>query len=156
MQKINFVCIGKLKERYWHEAQAEYITRLGAFAHATVIEKKEATLPKNASLAQIQNALRNEGRSLLSSCSGTLIALSPEGKAFSSEDFSKFLLYQLDTGDISFLVGGSHGLSDEVKKRAGYIISFSPMTMPHQLFRIVLLEQVYRALMLGTGRTYHK
>ncbi|MFA5675158.1 MAG: 23S rRNA (pseudouridine(1915)-N(3))-methyltransferase RlmH [Christensenellales bacterium] len=156
MQRINFICIGKLKESYWLEAQTEYTTRLSAFARTFIIEKKEAALPKNASAAQIQKAVREEGKSLLLASSGAFIALSPEGKPFSSEGFSKLLLTMLDCGDISFAIGGSHGLSDEVKKAADHVISFSPMTMPHQLFRVVLLEQVYRALMLGSGRAYHK
>ncbi len=156
MQTINFVCIGKLKERYWLEAQAEYKTRLSAFVRTKVIEKKEVLFQKNVSPALIQKAIREEGQSLLSSCSGSLVALSPEGKSFSSEEFSILLSNLLDAGDLSFIIGGSHGLSDEVKKRADHIISFSAMTMPHQMFRIVLLEQVYRALMIKSNRTYHK
>ena len=156
MSEIRIVCIGKLKERYWREAQAEYIKRLNAFCRPVVIEKKEAVLPKGADAKQINQALVEEGESLLGACTGSVVALSPEGAALSSEQFSRQIKAMREAGNISFVVGGSHGLSQKVKDTARFIVSFSAMTMPHQLFRIVLIEQIYRALMIAERRTYHK
>jgi 23S rRNA (pseudouridine1915-N3)-methyltransferase len=156
MPNINIVCIGKLKEKYFKEAEAEYLKRISAFCRVAVMEKKESPLPKDASQALIEKAVALEGTALYESVSGTLIALSPEGESMSSEAFASLVKSRLDSGDITFAVGGSYGLSPELKKKAERVISFSAMTMPHQLFRIVLLEQAYRALMISSGRTYHK
>lgn len=156
MPNISFVCIGSLKERWWQNAQAEYLARLSAFCRAAVVEKKEAALPKNASAALIGKALEQEAQALLAALSGTLIALSPEGERLDSAEFSSLVKSLSDKGDVSFAVGGSHGLHDSVRKKARCVVSFSAMTMPHQLFRIVLLEQVYRAFMIAAGRAYHK
>jgi 23S rRNA (pseudouridine1915-N3)-methyltransferase len=156
MPSINIVCIGKLKEKYFKEAEAEYLKRISAFCRTAVIEKKESPLPKDASPPLIEKAAALESEALYESASGTLIALSPDGESMSSEEFASLVKSRLDTGDITFAVGGSYGLSAEFKKKADRVISFSAMTMPHQLFRIVLLEQIYRALMISSGRTYHK
>lgn len=153
---VNIVCIGKLKEKYWQDAQREYTKRLRAFCRVEIIEKKEAPLPKNASAAQVQKAIAHECDSLQKSSSGCLIALSPDGKQMSSEAFANLLVQQTQTGNVTFAIGGSLGLSPSFKSQADKVISFSSMTMPHQLFRIVLLEQIYRAFMISAGRTYHK
>lgn len=156
MSEIRIVCIGKLKERHWQQAQAEYVKRLGAFGRVVVIEKKEAALQKNPDDRQIDQALLEEGESLLGACTGSVVALSPEGASLTSEQFSKHIKALRESGTVSFVVGGSHGLSPHVKNAAKLVVSFSAMTMPHQLFRIVLIEQIYRALMIAEGRTYHK
>jgi 23S rRNA (pseudouridine1915-N3)-methyltransferase len=156
MPNINIVCIGKLKEKYFKDAEAEYLKRLSAFCRVSVIEKRESLLPKEASPPLIDKAVAAESASILDSASGALIALSPEGERMSSEAFASFVKSRLDSGDITYAVGGSYGLGAELKKKADRVISFSDMTMPHQLFRIVLLEQIYRALMISSGRTYHK
>lgn len=156
MANVAMICIGKLKEKYWQQAQAEYQKRLSTFCRLSIIEKKEASLPKGASLLQVQKACDTESTAILTSASGTLIALSPEGEKMSSEAFASMIGKLGDTGDISFAIGGSNGLSQEIKNHAAKVLSFSDMTMPHQLFRIVLLEQIYRAFMIGSGRTYHK
>ncbi len=156
MPNLTIVCIGKLKESYWQQAQAEYIKRLGAFCRPAVVEKSEASLPKDASDALIKKAVEEEGRALLSAARGTIIALSPEGEALDSFAFSRLVKKFSDAGDLTFAIGGSYGLSADIKKTARSVISFSTLTMPHQLFRIVLLEQVYRAFMIGSNRTYHK
>ena len=154
MSTVHLLCIGKLKEKYLTEAQAEYTKRLSAFCRLMIIEKKEAALPANPSPTQIEKARVQESDALLCAARGALIALSPEGERVTSEEFSA-LVKQYES-DLSFAIGGSYGLSGALKLRAARVISFSDLTMPHQLFRIVLLEQIYRAFMIGAGRTYHK
>ncbi len=156
MPSINIICIGKLKERYWKEAQAEYQKRLGAFCRLNIIEKKEAALPGNPSPVQIEKACDAESQSILASSSGALIALSPDGSKMGSDAFAALIDARGRSGDITFAIGGSYGHSAALKQAADTVLSFSDMTMPHQLFRIVLLEQIYRACMILGGRTYHK
>lgn len=153
---INIVCIGKLKEKYFREAQSEYVKRLSAFGRISIIEKKESVLPKDASQPLIDRAVEQESASLLESSSGALIALSPDGVKLSSKGFASLVESKAATGCVTFAVGGSYGLGAQLKKKACALVSFSDMTMPHQLFRIVLLEQIYRALMISEGRAYHK
>lgn len=156
MPNINIVCIGKLKEQYFKDAQAEYLKRLSAFCRVSVIEKKEAALPKEPSEAETQKSVDVECASLLESSSGAIIALSPDGIKLDSFMFAELIKNKISKGDVTFAVGGSYGLSESFKKRADTVVSFSDLTMPHQLFRIVLLEQIYRAFMISGGRTYHK
>lgn len=156
MSSLTIACIGKLKEKYWKDAQAEYTKRLSAFCRVSVAEKSEAPLPKDASDVLIQRAKEQEGQALLGVAKGTLVALSPEGEQMDSMGFSALVKKLSDAGDVTFAIGGSYGLSDAVKKSASHIMSFSDLTMPHQLFRIVLLEQIYRGYMVAAGRTYHK
>ena len=156
MPNINIICIGKLKERYWKEAQAEYQKRLGVFCRLNIIEKKEAALPGDPAPAQIKKTRDAESQSILSSSSGALIALSPDGSKMDSDAFAALIDTQSRAGDITFAIGGSYGHSTVLKQKAHTVLSFSDLTMPHQLFRIVLLEQIYRAYMILGGRTYHK
>jgi len=155
MPTLTVACIGKLKETYWKDAQAEYLKRLSAFCRVSVVEKNEAPA-LGGSEALIQKAVRQEGEALLSAAKGAVIALSPDGEKYDSYRFSALVKALFDAGDVTFLIGGSYGLSDAVKKSAGHVISFSDLTLPHQLFRIVLLEQIYRGFMIAEGRTYHK
>lgn len=156
MPTIRLLCVGKLKEPFFREAQAEYLKRLSAFARVEIVERKETPLPAGAPEALVHRALEQEGEGLLAAARGALIALSPEGEKFSSEAFSALVKKYAAAGEICFAVGGSCGLGSEVKAAAVKTISFSDMTMPHTLFRIVLLEQIYRAFMISEGRTYHK
>ncbi len=156
MPNVNIVCIGKLKEKYYREAEAEYLKRLSAFCRAAVIERKEYPLSNNASDAILERAVNSESASILESAGGALIALSPDGEKMDSEAFAALVKSKASIGDITFAVGGSHGLSAALKQKADAVVSFSDMTMPHQLFRIVLLEQIYRAFMITNGRAYHK
>lgn len=156
MANVNIICTGKLKEEYLRQAQAEYTKRLGAFCSLNIIEKREASLPKNASDANIEKACLTESEDLLQSAQGYLIALSPEGRRVNSESFAELIRERSDRGDISFFIGGSNGLHQSLKSKADLILSFSDLTMPHQLFRIVLLEQIYRGFMISGKRTYHK
>ena len=145
MVKVTVVCVGKLKEAYWRDACAEYIKRLTRFCK---IEVKE--LPERASP-------REEAAEILRACRGYVIALAVEGKGCSSEAFAKKIGGAVDRGDeITFVIGSSCGLDDTVKAAASERLSFSEMTFPHQMMRVVLLEQVYRAFMIGAGAEYHK
>ncbi len=145
MQKIYFVVVGKIKEKFYSEAVAEYAKRLSRFAK---VEIKE--LPEGISVEA-------EADSILKACKGYVIALAVEGEKLSSEKLAAKLGKLTDEGkDVSFVIGSSCGLSDRVKAAADYRLSFSDMTFPHQLMRVILAEQVYRAFMINAGSTYHK
>ena len=145
MQKIYFVVVGKIKESFYREAVAEYAKRISRFAK---VEIKE--LPEGASL-------ETEADDILRSIKGYAIALAVEGEKLSSEKLATKLKKLTDAGkEITFIIGSSCGLSDRVKEVADYKLSFSDMTFPHQLMRVILAEQVYRAFMINAGSTYHK
>ena len=154
MLKINLVCIGKVKEKYFAEGIAEYAKRLKRFCDFTIVETAEENM-SNLSAAAISE---REGKNILPKLRGTVFALAIEGKKYSSEDFAAELKRITDggAGEITFVIGGSYGLSDEVKKRASGLISFSDMTFPHTLFRLMLTEQIYRAFCILAGTPYHK
>ena len=158
MLSVNVICIGKLKEKYLKDACAEYEKRLSAFCKFNIIELDEYRLPDNPSQSQIEIGLKDEGERILKKADGSLIvALCIEGKQMPSETFSKVISeYSLSSSAISFIIGGSFGLSSEVKNRAKLKLSFSQMTFPHQLARVLLCEQVYRAFMISNNSKYHK
>lgn len=160
MQHVTVLCVGKLKESYWRDAVAEYAKRLSAFCRFTVIEVDEERLPDAPSAAQIAHTLEEEGKRLLSRIprDALTVALCIEGKTVSSEMLSARLSsWALDgKSHIAFVIGGSFGLSDEVKNAATLRLSMSPMTFPHQLARVMLLEQIYRAFQIASGGKYHK
>ena len=157
---INIICIGKLKERYWQEACAEYLKRIGGYCAIHVTELKEARLPKNASPADEQTVIRKEGENILAKIADSdyVIAMEIGGKMLDSVELSRHLARTFDTGHpvVDFVIGGSLGLSDAVRKRADYCLSMSRMTFPHQLARVLLLEQIYRSYKIAAGETYHK
>lgn len=145
MQKINIICVGKIKEEFYRLAVNEYLKRLSRFAK---VEIKE--LPEGKSLIE-------EGENILRQSKGKIIALCVEGKKQSSEEFANIIKDYHDTGDeISFIIGSSCGLSNEVKNKADIKLSFSDMTFPHMLMRVILCEQIYRAFMINSGSEYHK
>lgn len=154
MLKVNLVCVGKVKEKYFAEGIAEYAKRLSRFCDFSITETAEENA-QNLSIAEIKE---KEGANILPKLRGTVFALCIEGKKYSSKGFSDKLksLKDRGAGEITFVVGGSYGLSDEVKKRADELISFSDLTFPHTLFRLVLTEQVYRAFTIISGTPYHK
>lgn len=159
MRNINILCVGRLKEDYLRAACAEYEKRLSAFCRIRVVEVDEYRLPALPSPARIAQGLEAEGKALLSRCGGgLLVALCIEGQALSSPAFAKRLQAAAVDGvsQADFLIGGSFGLSDEVKARANLRLSMSPMTFPHQLARVLLLEQLYRACQINAGGKYHK
>ena len=160
MLTVTVACVGKLKEAYWRDACAEYAKRLGAFCRLQIVEVAEERLPEAPSAAQITAAIEAEGQRLLSRipAGASLIALCIEGKEMPSEALSKQLSdWAVDgVSHVALVIGGSHGLSDAVKQEARLRLSFSPMTFPHQLARIMVLEQIYRAFQIASGGKYHK
>jgi len=155
--KIRLVCVGKMREDYLLAAQREYQKRLSRFCTLEIIELEEEPLPKNASPAQETEALRREGERVLRATRGAevLVALAIEGRMEDSPAFA-VKLASLGNATICFVVGGSLGLCPDVKQKADLLLSFSKMTLPHCLFRIVLLEQIYRACKIAANQTYHK
>lgn len=145
MQKINIVCVGKIKEDFYRGAVTEYLKRLSRFAK---VEVKEIAEGKD---------LEEEAQGVLRAAKGYNIALCVEGAKLSSEGLAKRIKTLCDKGEeITFIIGSSCGLSDTVKREADFKLSFSDMTFPHQLMRVILCEQVYRAFMINSGSTYHK
>lgn len=153
----SIVAVGKLKERFWAEACAEYVKRLGAYAKVRVTEVADVD-PARA--GGVEGSRGREGRSILSAVSprSHVILLAIEGTERSSEGLSRRLdeLALHGRGDITFVIGGSDGVSDEVRARADETLSFGPITLPHNLARVVLLEQLYRACKISRGEKYHK
>ena len=159
MLNIRIICVGKFKEKYWEAASAEYMKRLGAYCNVSVTEVREEKLPAHASRADEENVIIKEGRSILEKtrAGDFVIALDIGGKELSSEAFAaKLADVSFTASTVDFIIGGSLGLSTEVKSRADLRMSFGPITLPHQLARIVLLEQIYRAFKINAGETYHK
>ncbi|NLL02871.1 MAG: 23S rRNA (pseudouridine(1915)-N(3))-methyltransferase RlmH [Clostridiales bacterium] len=160
MINVNIICVGKLKEKYLKDACAEYIKRLTAFCKLNTIEISPVLLSDNPSKAEIENALKSEGLKILEKIpnNSMVYAMCIEGKqrtsAKLSEEISKIAIDGVS--NITFIIGGSFGLSDEVKNRSNQKLSMSDMTFPHQLARVMLLEQIYRAFQISSGGKYHK
>lgn len=160
MLNLTVACVGTLKERYLRDAAAEYAKRLSPYCKLNIVEVNEARVPENPYLAQINSALAEEGSRLLAKIpSGAyVITLCIEGDTLSSEELGQRLNKITVNGasHIVMVIGGSWGLSPEVKKRADFRLSLSRMTFPHQLTRVMLLEQTYRAFQINLGGKYHK
>lgn len=159
MITIEIICIGKLKERYWREAIQEYGKRLRGYCRFHITELGEERLPENPSPAQIKQCLEKEGEQLFSYLKGKkYYALCVEGTAISSEQFAERIQKEMNFGEswIGFVIGGSYGLSSKVKQAAALRLSFSSMTFPHQLMRVILCEQLYRVFSILNGGKYHK
>lgn len=151
MININIVCVGKLKENFWKEAEQEYLKRLSRFCNLKIIEIEES------SQIQIEKALEIEGKDILSQIKGKTYLLAIKGKELSSEDFAKEIENsKLESSQLTFVIGSSNGVSQEVQKKLPNKISFGKVTYPHNLARVILLEQIYRAFMINTGAKYHK
>ena len=153
------ICMGKLKEKYWRDAAAEYEKRLSRFGKWETIELPDLPEPSNSSPAIEEQIKKKEGEAILSKLrdGDVVVCLCIDGKQMDSVQLSRKLTELIDTGRrVVFIIGGSLGLSDEVVRRAQVKLSFSPMTFPHQLARIMLLEQTYRALKIAAGERYHK
>ena len=160
MQRVTILCVGKLKEKFYIDAAAEYVKRLQRSCKLDVVELPEYRLPEDPSPAEIQKALQAEGAAIRERLpkGGAVVALCIEGKPCSSEELSRRLT---DFGvqgktQITFLIGGSVGLDEELKRQADWRLSMSPMTFPHHLARVMLLEQLYRAFSINHGGKYHK
>ncbi len=157
---IKLLCVGKLREAHWLFACAEYEKRLARYTRLEITEVAEEKAPETLSPAQRAQVKRLEGARLLEKTAegDFVVALAPEGARLSSEAFAQKLALWEGTGRgrVAFLIGGSLGLSDEALARADFTLSFSEMTFPHQLFRAMLLEQVYRAFRINANEPYHK
>lgn len=156
---LSIVCVGKLKEKYLKDAIDEYKKRLSRFCKLDIIEIPDEKIPDNASPAEEEKILSVEGRKILSSIKdGTpIVAMCVEGKLISSEELSSTVEnFAMTSGRACFVIGGSLGLSDEVKSKAVAKISFGRITLPHQLMRVVLTEQLYRAFKIANNEAYHK
>ena len=153
MVKINIVCVGKVKEKYFADGIAEYAKRLSRFCEFSIIETEEENSKSSPAII-----VEKEGKNILSKLRGAVFALAIEGKKYTSVAFADKIKSLKDggVGEITFVIGGSYGLSDEVKKRADGLISFSDMTFPHTLFRLMLTEQIYRAFSIIDNTPYHK
>lgn len=157
---VTIVCLGKLKEKYLQDACAEYVKRLGAFCRAEIVELTPARLPDEPSQAQIDAALEDEAKRIFAKIpsGAAVIPLCIEGKQYDSPKFSKLVQSAAIEGgsNVVFVIGSSFGLSETVKKTAKYRLSMSEMTFPHQLARVMLLEQIYRAFQIAANGKYHK
>nr|WP_326126480.1 23S rRNA (pseudouridine(1915)-N(3))-methyltransferase RlmH [uncultured Oscillibacter sp.] len=160
MQRVTLICVGKLKERFYAEAAAEYAKRLSRYCKLTVVELPEERLPENPSPAQIAGALEREAAAIRGRLpsSAVLIALCVEGRERSSEELARLMENWAGRGEsqLVFLIGGSFGLHGSIKAQAAERLSMSPMTFPHHLARVMLLEQIYRAYQINAGTRYHK
>lgn len=160
MIHINIIAVGKLKEEYWRKASEEYKKRLGGLCKIDIIELPESKLSDKPSPKEIENALEKEGSLMLEKMppKSYNIAMCIEGKTINSvslaEKIAKISVDGIST--INFLIGSSFGLCDKIKQKANFKMSMSPMTFPHQLARIMLLEQVYRAFSINANSSYHK
>lgn len=160
MIKVTIIAVGKLKEKYLREACDEYLKRLGAFSKVNIIEINEERCSDNPSNAEIEQVKTKEGERILAKIpkGAYVVPMCIEGTQFSSEDFSRKLdeVSLAGFGEVAFIIGGSFGLSDEVKKTGKLKLSFGKLTLPHQLMRVVLLEQIYRAFSISNNTKYHK
>ena len=160
MINIQLICVGKLKESFYTAAAAEYVKRLGAYCRLGLVELPEERLPKDPSQAQIEGALSKEAKLSLAQCPprSSLVALCIEGRQRSSEELAQLLNTWSNRGErqLSFVIGGSYGLHPTVKAAAWVQLSMSPMTFPHHLARVMLLEQIYRGFKINEGSSYHK
>ena len=160
MQHIDIVCFGKLKESFWRDAVCEYSKRLTAYCKLNITELSEANLSASPSEKEILNALDAEADVALKHIQekNYVIALCVEGTPMSSEALAEKLknIALNGAGDVTFVIGSSYGLSDKIKKRANYKLSFSEFTFPHQLMRVLLTEQLYRAYTIQNNTKYHK
>ena len=160
MQKVTIICTGKLKEKFYLDAAAEYAKRLSRFCTLTILELPEERLPESPSPAQIEAALAREADAVRAKLPAgcLLIAMCVEGQERSSEALARYLAEAAarGAGHIVFLIGSSYGMHHSLKQQADLRLSMSPMTFPHHLLRVMLLEQIYRAYQINAGSRYHK
>lgn len=159
MLNVNIICVGKLKESYWRSAVEEYSKRMKPLCKLNIIELPEERIGDNPSEAEIDRTVSAESERILSKIgkSDYTIAMCVEGKNISSEELSRKLdEISLSHSTVNWIIGGSWGLSDSLKARADFKLSIGKMTFPHQLCRVMLLEQIYRAFQISKGTKYHK
>lgn len=155
---ITIVCVGKIKEKYFTDAINEYKKRMSRFAKFNIIELPDEKIPDKASEKELTAVRDKEGQAILSALKGGyVISMCIEGTELSSEKIAEKLeATAMHSSDITFIIGGSLGLSDAVKARSDFRLSFGRITLPHQLMRVVLCEQIYRAFKINHNESYHK
>lgn len=160
MLAVRLICVGKLGERFWAEAVREYEKRLSAYCRLEIVELPEQRLLQSPSAGEIAQAIEKEAALIEDRlpAGAAVVALCVEGKPLSSEELAGYLerLTVSGTSRLCLLIGGSHGLAERVKRRAALRLSMSAMTFPHHLARVMVLEQLYRALNIAAGGKYHK
>ena len=160
MLSVYLICVGKLKEKFYQEACAEYIKRLSPYCRLTLVELPEEKLPQDPSQAQIDAALEKESQAIRTKLppSTSLVCLCVEGRLRSSEELSALVgtWEHSSAKHLAFVIGGSYGLAERLKGESWVKLSMSPMTFPHHLARVMLLEQIYRAFKIREGSSYHK
>ena len=157
MVKINVVAVGKIKESYFQEAVLEYKKRLSKFCDLKIIEVKEENFTKEPNESERLSIMKKEGALISKELKGHIIAMAIEGKKYSSVEFSNLLeKIKNESGEITFVIGGSYGIDEEIKSKAKTKMSFSDMTFPHTLARVMLVEQLYRAFTISADGKYHK
>ena len=157
--KISLICVGKIKEKFFTDAINEYKKRLGRFCDFEITEIPDLPIPDNAGASEKEKIKEREGEKILEKIKpgAYVVTLCIEGKTLSSEELAKTMLDATQTtSHIIFIIGGSLGLSDAVKEKSHLRLSFGRMTLPHQLMRVVLSEQVYRSFMINSNTGYHK
>lgn len=155
---IDIIAVGKIKERFFRDAIEEYSKRLSAFGKITITEIPDEKIPDNPSEKVMEQIKKKEGEKILSRIKpGTVVSMCIEGKQYSSEDLADFIKASANnSARITFIIGGSLGLWDNVKNIAGEKMSFGKITLPHQLMRVVLMEQIYRGFKIINNQSYHK
>ncbi len=158
MIHINVICVGKLKETYLKDAINEYAKRLSKYCKINIVEVPDEPIPSNLNDKLSESIKQAEGNKILSFVKNSyVISLDLKGKQYTSEEFSdKLEKLSLNNSSISFIIGGSLGLSNEVINKSNELICFSKMTFPHQLIRLFLLEQIFRAFKISNNETYHR
>ena len=155
--KINLVAVGNLKEKYLLEGCKEYLKRISRYHTVNVIEIQEEKLPKNYSIADVSKGLYKEGQKIEKHLQGYIVVMDIKGEQLDSVQFSELIDKTQNSYDtITFVIGGSYGICESIKSRAHKLLSVSKMTFPHQLFREMLLEQIYRACTISNNILYHK
>ena len=160
MLSVYLICVGKLKEKFYLQASEEYLKRLNGYCKMTLLELPEEKLPADPSQAQIHAALEKEANLIRAKipANSTLVTLCVEGKPHSSEEVTKLVrtFEQNSARHLVFVIGGSFGMAESLKREAWVKLSMSPMTFPHHLARVMVLEQIYRAFKINEGSSYHK
>ena len=158
--KLRIICVGRLKENFYRDAVNEFLKRLSRYAEAEIVELPDEKAPEKLSPAELESVKLQEGRRILEKLreGDTVVALDILGKQLSSTELAEKLSGWMLEGRsrLAFVIGGSNGLSGEVLSRADFRLSFSKMTFSHQIFRVMLLEQLYRAFKINAGEPYHK
>lgn len=155
--KLRIVAVGKVKESYFRDGIAEYVKRLTRFATVEIVEVAECLFNGEPNAKQIEKIVETEGNAILQKCEGYVVAMDIDGRALDSVELSNLIKTNKQTSStFTFVIGGSYGLSQDVKSKASLRCSFGKITLPHQLFRLVLCEQLYRACCIENNVAYHK